>query len=292
MSGKQENNSINLKKMPMMVTFLLIVYVNGNKKKDGIIYILMWTRANESPFTIMEMEHQSFIHRNCKHQNCFITDQQRFFDDVRHFDVILFNAVTMAAGIALPSQRSENQVYIYVSIESPVNFPMPPLYNGFFNWTWTYRLDSDINFAYIVVRDEKGEVVGPKQNMLWMDVSKMKNTSKYIKSKLQKKHTAAAWFVSHCETLSHRAHFVHQLINELGKYELNVHMFGPCGSLHCPKDRMEDCYALVESDYYFYLSFENSLCEDYVTEKLLTALEHYAVPVVYGGANYSRYILF
>ena len=39
--------------------------------------------------------------------------------------------------------------------------------------------------------------------------------------------------------------------------------------------------------FYFYLSFENSFCPDYVTEKLYRAFESGTVPVVFGGANYS-----
>ncbi|KAI9562685.1 hypothetical protein GHT06_010139 [Daphnia sinensis] len=42
--------------------------------------------------------------------------------------------------------------------------------------------------------------------------------------------------------------------------------------------------------YRFYLSFENSLCLDYVTEKLYRPLQYNAVPVVYGGADYSMYL--
>lgn len=42
---------------------------------------------------------------------------------------------------------------------------------------------------------------------------------------------------------------------------------------------------MAHVDYYFYFSIENSFSEDYVTEKLLHALKHYAIPVVYGGAN-------
>lgn len=61
--------------------------------------------------------------------------------------------------------------------------------------------------------------------------------------------------------------------------------------MSCGPRLSEHCYALIESDYYFYLAFENSFCEDYVTEKILTATQHYAVPVVYGGANYSRYVI-
>nr|XP_037877562.1 alpha-(1,3)-fucosyltransferase C-like [Bombyx mori] len=47
---------------------------------------------------------------------------------------------------------------------------------------------------------------------------------------------------------------------------------------------------MIREKYYFYLSFENSFGEDYVTEKLLHALEFDAVPVVYGGANYTRFM--
>ena len=37
----------------------------------------------------------------------------------------------------------------------------------------------------------------------------------------------------------------------------------------------------------FYLAFENSKCNDYVTEKFYNALDIDIVPIVMGGANYS-----
>jgi alpha-1,3-fucosyltransferase len=45
---------------------------------------------------------------------------------------------------------------------------------------------------------------------------------------------------------------------------------------------------MLESKYKFYLSFENSLCEDYVTEKFFKVLNYTIIPIVLGGANYSR----
>jgi alpha-1,3-fucosyltransferase len=44
---------------------------------------------------------------------------------------------------------------------------------------------------------------------------------------------------------------------------------------------------MVEANYKFYLSFENSLCRDYVTEKFWKVLMYDVVPIVYGAANYS-----
>jgi hypothetical protein len=46
---------------------------------------------------------------------------------------------------------------------------------------------------------------------------------------------------------------------------------------------------MLKRDYLFYLSFENSFCPDYVTEKLYTAFETGTIPVVFGGANYSLF---
>ena len=46
---------------------------------------------------------------------------------------------------------------------------------------------------------------------------------------------------------------------------------------------------MIESKYKFYLSFENSICTDYVTEKFFRIAQlDSVVPVVYGGADYSR----
>ena len=45
--------------------------------------------------------------------------------------------------------------------------------------------------------------------------------------------------------------------------------------------------------YRFYLAFENSMCDDYVTEKLFDRLmssKHPLVPVVMGGADYAEIV--
>ena len=47
--------------------------------------------------------------------------------------------------------------------------------------------------------------------------------------------------------------------------------------------------AMVAEKYKFYLSFENSFCTDYITEKLWKVLNYDIVPIVMGGGNYTKY---
>lgn len=287
---KKISKKTSFKKLTIIILYI-VFHVNGNEKNNSLIYILMWTTSKLSPLVYMEMEQQYFIKHKCPYQNCFITDNKLYFNNVTDYEVILFNAVNVT-DLERPLERTEKQIYVFVSDEPPIYYPVPPYYNGFFNWTWTYKLDSDANLRYLIVKNKKGEVIGPKLNMYWMKVSDMKPVSKIIKRKLRNKNKAVAWFVSHCETPNHREVYARSLSNELGKFKLEVDIYGQCGYLKCPKENITECYAMLASDYYFYLSFENSMGEDYVTEKLLTPLQHYVVPVVYGGANYTRHVLY
>jgi len=48
---------------------------------------------------------------------------------------------------------------------------------------------------------------------------------------------------------------------------LQVDMYGRCGKFSCPRSDTQKCLKMLERDYKFYLSFENSNCDDYITEK-------------------------
>lgn len=289
----KNKNIINSSKtiIAIILIFTSFYVKSDHKKNPGLIYILLWENRNMPPFTHIKSKRKSFTFMNCELQNCYVTDDKGFFNDITDYDAILFNSIDLKDGYsALPELRSDNQLYFFVSTESAPMYPMYDYLNWYFNYTWTYRMDSDIIYPYFVARNRSGEVVAPRQEVHWMDTKEMKPTSDDIKDKLRNKKIAAAWFVTNCLAISNRFDYVRNLREALTAYNLDIDIYGVCGNSYCPGDIMDECLAKVESDYYFYLSFENSLSEDYVTEKLMTALDHYSIPVVLGGANYSRFV--
>ena len=99
---------------------------------------------------------------------------------------------------------------------------------------------------------------------------------------LKDKNMTIAWFVSNCDTPSHRMDYVKVL-----KKHIQVDIYGKCGHLKCSRSQENECWNKVDKHYHFYLAFENSICKDYVTEKFFNAMNHNVVPIVLGGANYQ-----
>ena len=176
-------------------------------------------------------------------------DIERFMES----DLVLFHARNMPMLFYLyflSRTRPSFQRWVYVSWESPDATPDPEPLNSLFNLTWTYRSDADLwcpygSYERLSPRDAKNYV---KKTALTADFAKGK-------SKL------VAWLVSNCESSLMRT----SVVNELRNY-IEVDVFGNC-STEFGQDR--SCSNAVEclKDYKFYLSFENALCEDYITEK-------------------------
>lgn len=282
------------KQVAIVVLLVNILNTNGkNIKENGLIYILEWTGALREPFNYLGFGQEPFITRNCSFQNCYLTNNHEFFDSVLDYEVLMFNAINLHHdNTILPNTRLDSQEYIFVSLEPAAYYRIPSTYNWYFNMTWTYKLTSDVIFPYFQVKNNRGVVIGPKKEMEWIHINDMEPTDNEIIKKIRNKTIAAAWIASNCGAASDRFNYIISLNEELAKYGQRVDIYGQCGNMTCPTgSEMDECFAKIETDYYFYLAFENSFCEDYVSEKLLHALKHYAVPVVLGGANYSRYLL-
>jgi hypothetical protein len=162
-------------------------------------------------------------------------------------------------------KRKPNQRVVFALWESPAHTPNLQSYRRFFNWTMTYRWKSDIialyysRNAYIHTSSEYYQL------MLRENITKNLNLklekfdhrpSDEILSK--KKLGLAAALISNCGGSSNRLKF----INELKRY-IPVTIYGRCGE-GCPANI--NCRQYIADNYYFILSFENSLCSEYASK--------------------------
>ncbi|XP_058123234.1 alpha-(1,3)-fucosyltransferase C-like [Anopheles ziemanni] len=226
-----------------------------------------------------------FALKHCPVTNCVLTSNHGLLSSVAEYDAVVFHVAT-PLDVSLPKVRAPKQIYVAAIMESPAHTKhLLALDTDYFNWTMTYRLDSDVLFNYLNIVDiESGEVISPGLSPTWRNGHREYVNESLIATVSQKRKMAAQ-FVSHCGALSERD----RLVQHMQSAGLEVDVYGSCGPLKCPRGNPE-CDTMLDTTYWFYLSFENSLCVDYVTEKLYNALKHTIVPVVFGGADYERFV--
>ncbi|XP_068629932.1 alpha-(1,3)-fucosyltransferase C-like [Battus philenor] len=263
-----------------------------NMSKD-LKYILRWINPKNGPVENGEGS-RLFLTKKCPWKNCYLTDQSEILNVFSNFRMVLFDGPDIEYfqnSRKLPKRRSLNQKFVFVSGDSAASLPVcDELWSNYFNWTWTYKLDSDLVWRYFLIKDNKGSIIGPKQDINWIKIDNMTPVDSKFIMKLKSKQKIAAWFVSNCKTQSRREEFVKELQTYLNEYQLEIDIYGACGKWSCPKGIMSKCLQILERDYYFYLAFENSISEDFVTDIVLHALNHNTVPIVFGGANYSCFL--
>ncbi len=189
-----------------------------------------------------------------------------------------------------PKWRSPHQHFVFLLYESPAHTDLDmlqrPVFRNYFNRTMTYRRDSDV---FDLHPYGKIECINPSPSCL--DFPRMNATvfqeifTVPFHMNLTLKNRTVAWFVSNCKTDSRRELLVRNL-----SHFIPVDVYGKCGDGRHYCQNRANCDFVLSRNYRFYLSFENSLCPDYVTEKLYRPMEHDTVPVVYGGSNYSFYL--
>ncbi|VIO94072.1 Uncharacterized protein BM_BM4929 [Brugia malayi] len=165
-------------------------------------------------------------------------------------------------------QRYPNQYYVLFTQESPANYPVIDLS---FNLSLNFIRNSPISspYGYTVKLAKASKPIG---SIIHGDI-------------IQNKTIPIAWFVSNCRTASQRERYV----KHLKKY-LTVDIFGSCGNMRC-KQNDASCESQLDNVYYFYLSFENSICENYITEKLWKhGYGHDIIPIVLKRSIVERYV--
>ncbi|KAI0229129.1 Alpha-(1,3)-fucosyltransferase C [Lamellibrachia satsuma] len=179
-------------------------------------------------------------------------------------DILLFH---MRDPITLPPHRRPHQKWVFSLQESPVHtYINVARFQGLFNLTMTYARSAEVPWMY-----GHCEPLSPTAQSTYNATVNYAAGKKYL----------VAWFVSHCRTASRRETYAEAL-----QEHVNVHRYGCGGGHKCPKGNVARCYGrLLNDDYKFYLSFENSLCRDYMTEKLWRILQINTVPIILGYAN-------
>lgn len=264
---------------------------NLSRAERDMKYILKWMEP-ETLHPLWDEGQSIFLKRKCKNSHCYLTSYKKMLKSVADFDAIVFHGPNLAFQFSeMPNVRSPRQKYVFLSMEYNKDYPIcHSRFDSFFNWTWTYRLDSDYTYRYLTIRNKKGNIIGPNKTMHWINANSMKPTGVALKRKLNRKTKAAAWVESDCQNLKKRETLIKKLQFELKQYELEVDVHGRCdGNVTCDLKNMS-CLQMIEKKYYFYLVLENSSSGNVVTEKLLLALQNYAIPTVFGRANYTRYI--
>ena len=71
---------------------------------------------------------------------------------------------------------------------------------------------------------------------------------------------------------------------------VTIDVFGSCGPYTCHPKMSNKCYQTIEREYFFYLSLENSICKDYITEKLFNLLDYHIIPIAFGGVNEQEFL--
>jgi hypothetical protein len=185
------------------------------------------------------------------------------YSQLPHADVVLFHVPTALS----PSRvrKYPGQKWVAFSLESEVNYPQlrDPEYMAQFDFTMTYRWDSDV----------------PLMN--WQ-----KTRSLLLRPARPKTESAdAVSFSSNLQERSGRTEY----LRELMRY-LKVDCYGRTfRNRQLAEDRGHESKLETLARYRFDLAFENSLCEDYVSEKFFDPLVAGCVPVYRGAPNIEEF---
>ena len=208
---------------------------------------------------------------DCPTKKCRITYD---IDDIAKSDLIIFHAPDIQRFVRtkefeqIHKYRCSSQRMAFVDQESIVNEHLESylsLPDGFFNWTITFKRDSDFHLPYAS----------------YVRLSSAENSPKLINYAADKS-KFVFMVVSRCGRL--REKYVKKLL----KY-IKVDIYGRCSGVYGQDNQCSlssNCHNVFKP-YKFYLAFENSVCTDYITEKFWNALKRNSVPIVLAKDYYG-----
>ncbi|XP_033739723.1 alpha-(1,3)-fucosyltransferase C-like isoform X2 [Pecten maximus] len=229
---------------------LVIIHKTSHWVNKTTKTVLVWTEFFADN-TWVESFKDAF--QQCKFK-CVATSDKA---DIKSADAVIFHLRDINS--RPPDYRDKSQVWIAINSEAPTHIT-PNYYlkqvNGMFNWTMSYRRDSTVKNYYgrfrRLTRDEQTKYVHTDYAT--------------TKSKM------AVSIVSNCDDNADRQ----KILTELGRY-VELDQYGNCGYLDCPRTDTPTC---TSSAYRYRIALENSICQDYITEKFWNSLNDDVIPVV------------
>ncbi|CAF4986851.1 unnamed protein product [Rotaria sp. Silwood1] len=180
------------------------------------------------------------------------------------------------------NRTSFKQRWIFWSWEAPIHHPEYTKSHLTFNWTMTYRQDSDIIHSYGRYISRNLSYTIRDYQSIDFYLSSYNNQSTFnIKQEFSSRKNRILWFVSNCNARTKR----NKIAENLKKY-YPIDQYGKCSNL-----TMKDNFEQLLFNYKFYLAFENAYCRDYITEKTFyNSLAHGSIPIVLGSdeENYKN----
>ena len=209
----------------------------------------------------------------CKYRHCKLVYDA--YNYIPIADAVLFHGQDVPPVTELKAFEKIplTQLWVWMPSESPAYYNRKKMslkpYHSVFNWTGSYRRDSDIWTPHFIVKPRT------KDDPQIGKVDYAKGKDKMI----------IAIISNNCK--SYRTQFIRKL-----KQYIPVDVYGKCKSEFDPslpdcEFGSEECKEL-QSRYKFTLSLENAYCKDYVTEKFyLNGLSRGNVPIVLNRASMS-----
>uniref|UniRef100_A0AC34FVF5 Fucosyltransferase n=1 Tax=Panagrolaimus sp. ES5 TaxID=591445 RepID=A0AC34FVF5_9BILA len=182
-----------------------------------------------------------------------------------HADVAIFHARSFQKmDPILSSSKKPERLNVFYALEAAANERISgkKIPKDFFNVTMTFRKDSTIWRPYDKFEKIRAKEIG-NERYVWTD--------QQIDKMIEKKSDLALQFVSNCVTHSKREKYLAAL-----QKITNITIYGKCNKQIFPYDgSMKNEF----ERHYFYLAFENAVCDGYVTEKFWR-LKALIVPIV------------
>ena len=259
-------------------------------KRERVIRIIKWT-----PPVKNWAENGRFRFDNCETTvPCEYVAQSSYNSS----DIIMINAYYLRYEREMPSYRLPHQKWMFYHTEAPRlnHFRYLTRYLTSFNMTMTYTHDADIVKPYGICLPDRNTIKTQPDSVTdyirkvygtltdaapWLRAEK-----RYVSyNRAKDKSRLVAWMVSHCFAQNKRNEYVSLL-----QRHIPIDIYGACGNLTCFPKLSKACDQKINKKYKFYLAFENSLCSEYITEKVWRRLDGEIIPIVLGNAEYDKYL--